>query len=247
MASLHIAILETDTASESITHKHGSYGDVIESALRRGLVEAGKPIEDLQVSKWEVIDAPSYPPLENIDVVFVTAGRHDADQDDPWVPRLTEFVRAAYEAKKPIMGVCYGHQIIARALGGYVSRNPRGWEITVQKLDLTATGEKLFGASSLSLPQMHRDAVIQPPPEVDVIGSSECCDVQLLYQEGRLLTAQGHPEFDQLMTQEMLEERRQAGILSADLFEDASLKAGLKHDGDLFWKTVWRFLLEGRR
>ena len=75
MASFHIAILETDTASDSITHKHGSYGDVIENALRRGLVEAGHPVQDLQVSKWEVIQAQSYPSLKNIDAVFVTAGR----------------------------------------------------------------------------------------------------------------------------------------------------------------------------
>lgn len=74
---------------------------------------------------------------------------HDADEDDPWVPKLVDFIQKAYEAKKPIMGLCYGHQIISRALGGGVSRNPKGWEITVKEIELTPAGSKLFGRESV--------------------------------------------------------------------------------------------------
>lgn len=73
MAPFHIAILETDTPPESISSVHGSYGDVIEKALRRGLSEAGHPLQ-LQTSKWDVIEAQAYPSLGNVDAVFVTAG-----------------------------------------------------------------------------------------------------------------------------------------------------------------------------
>lgn len=78
---------------------------------------------------------------------------HDADEDDPWVPNLVDFIQRAYQAKRPIMGLCYGHQIIARALGGKVSRNPKGWEITVKKIDLNPAGSKLFGTESVVSPQ----------------------------------------------------------------------------------------------
>lgn len=91
---------------------------------------------------------------------------------------------------------------------------------------------------------MHRDAVIQIPPGVDVIGTSERCDSQILYERGRLLTTQGHPEFDALTCREMLEERRHGGILSEEAFEDAVALAEGGHDGDVFWRVVWRFLGE---
>ena len=75
MAPYHIAILETDTAPETIAAKHGSYGVVIEKCLRRGLVDAGQPVKGFTASKWDVITAQSYPSVEEVDAVFVTAGR----------------------------------------------------------------------------------------------------------------------------------------------------------------------------
>lgn len=91
---------------------------------------------------------------------------------------------------------------------------------------------------------MHRDAVITIPQEIDVIGTSQRCDSQILYRPGRLLTTQGHPEFDALTCREMLEERRSGGILSGEEFEEAVSKVDVRHDGELFWKVIWRFLDE---
>ncbi|KAF7563638.1 hypothetical protein G7046_g440 [Stylonectria norvegica] len=244
MSVFHLAILETDTAPESIAGKHGSYGDIIETSLRKGLAQAGNPISDLKVTKWDVIIAQVYPALDSIDAVFVTAGQHDADKDDPWVPKLLEFVQGAYAAKKPILGLCYGHQIISRALGGKVSRNPGGWEVTVKQVNLTPQGSNLFGKKSISLHQMHRDAVVQIPSGLEVIGSTSQCEIQILYRKGRVLTAQGHPEFNSFMCLEMLEERRAAKILDGEILEDATSKVDLEHDGVIFWKKAWDFMLD---
>lgn len=91
---------------------------------------------------------------------------------------------------------------------------------------------------------MHRDAVVEAPPDVQIIGSSQHCEVQILYQPGRLLTTQGHAEFDALTCREMLEERRVAGILEGEVLEDAMAKVECEHDGAVFWRSVWRFLLK---
>lgn len=75
MTPFHIAILETDTASGPIAEKHGSYAEIIARCLQRGLVDAGRLVGELKTSTWDVIKAQSYPCLDEIDAVFVTAGR----------------------------------------------------------------------------------------------------------------------------------------------------------------------------
>jgi GMP synthase-like glutamine amidotransferase len=73
-----------------------------------------------------------------------------AFHDDPWILKLVDFVSKVYTTtKKPIVGICFGHQIIGRALGANVGLSPGGWEICVDRINLNETGQKLLGVSSL--------------------------------------------------------------------------------------------------
>jgi GMP synthase (glutamine-hydrolysing) len=75
---------------------------------------------------------------------------YDAFADEPWIIGLTNYVREVYEKhKKPVIGICFGHQIIARALGARVGRSDRGWEIAVEPIILTDTGRVLFSKNVL--------------------------------------------------------------------------------------------------
>lgn len=90
---------------------------------------------------------------------------------------------------------------------------------------------------------MHRDAVIETPHQVEVIASSPRCDVQVMYQPGRVLGFQGHPEFDEAISESLIIQRLDDGILDRALYEDAMTRVHHKHDGELIATTMCKFFL----
>jgi GMP synthase-like glutamine amidotransferase len=161
-----------------------------------------------------------------------------------------------------LVGVCFGHQIIGRALDVKVDRSDRGWEVSVTDVDLTEKGRELFGVQRLvreyylhrsriwaltrqqAIHQMHRDIVYVYPQSVIPLGHSPRCEVQGMYQKGRLITVQGHPEFDGDVVQELLENRHNQGIFDDAMFKDGISRVRKHHDGVAVAAAFIRFLLE---
>ncbi|KAF5004551.1 hypothetical protein FDECE_8963 [Fusarium decemcellulare] len=242
-STLRLAVIEFETPPTDVFENHGTYGDVVIKLLRRTLPSATDHAPALRVTKVSALEDEVWPNVDEIDAVLVTGSKYTASDDNPWVPSLVGFIQKTYQARKPLAGICYGHQIIARALGGLTTRNPGGWELSVHKVDLSPKGAKLFSTDSLSIYQMHRDAVIETPPHVEVIGSSPRCGVQIMYQPGRVLGFQGHPEFDRLITESLLKQRLDEGILEVPLYEDAMARVENKHDGAMIAKVMCKFFL----
>lgn len=239
--AFRLAILECEAPPAAVLEKYGTYGDIVKILLTSAFETDSLP--NLEVLKWNIIQAESFPNLDAVDGILLTGSQYTAFDDDPWVSPLMEYIRLAHNARKPLVGFCYGHQIIARALGGTVIRNPVGWELAVEKVKLSSLGTKLFGRNELNIHQVHRDAVVETPRDVEVIGQSERCGVQISYQPGRLLSFQGHPEFNAFITTEEIEERRQQGKIDDDLYEEAMARVTLEHDGKLLAKVLWEHLL----
>lgn len=237
-------MIEFETPPNDVFNNHGSYGDIAIKLLRRTLASSAELSPLLKVTKVSALEEDSFwPAVDEIDAVLVTGSKYTVADNDFWVPSLIGFIRQAYVAKKPLAGICYGHQMIARALGGRTSRNPGGWELSVHEINFTPKGAGIFGAESLDMYQMHRDAVIVPPPDVQVIASSAGCQVQVMYQPGRILGFQGHPEFDSAITESWLNERLDEGILEESLYEEAMTRIGRKHDGVLIAAVMCKFFL----
>ena len=159
---LRIAILECDTPLDNTRAKYGGYGGVFTALLKAGADALNYPgltaSSGLDLLIFDVVTAQSYPSLENIDAILLTGSKHNSFDDDPWILKLVEFVKQVLEQKRVrIIGVCFGHQILGRALGAKVARSDKGWEISVTAMDLTKKGQELFGRTSLvcisSLPE----------------------------------------------------------------------------------------------
>lgn len=151
------------------------------------------------------------------------------------------------QSRVKLIGVCFGHQIIGRALGARVDRSDRGWEISVTPMTLTELGQEIFGTQNkeMSLHQMHRDIVYEYPSSVQALARSDRCEVQGMYEKGRLITVQGHPEFSEEIVEELLESRHGSGVFDDGMYQDGMSRVGRKHDGVVVSKAFIKFCLEG--
>ena len=174
-------------------------------------------------------------------------GYNSFDQD-PWIVRLVTFTQAALATPHVrIIGVCFGHQILARALGVKVARSPGPtWEVAVCPVAQTAVGKEKFGGKDvLSIHQMHKDIVYNYPPDVEELGSSDPCQVQGMYRKGKFITIQGHPEFTEDIVRELVEYRYKQQIFGSEVYEYGIKHVSEQHDGVVVAGAFIRFLLEG--
>ncbi|KAF2164884.1 hypothetical protein M409DRAFT_36992, partial [Zasmidium cellare ATCC 36951] len=222
---IRLAILECDTPIGHTKEKYGTYGNLFTELLTNGSDlyrqenHNNSPSPDLDITKYDVVNAEIYPKVEDIDAVLLTGSRWNAYDDDPWILKLVEFTRKALEGGRvKVVGVCFGHQIVGRALGAEVGRSDVGWEVSVVDVNLTPKGQEILGleGNTLAVHQMHRDIVAAVPAGVELLGSSERCQVQGMYQEGRLVTVQGHPEFSEGIVAELLGSRFERGIFGEE-------------------------------
>ncbi|KAL6828920.1 class I glutamine amidotransferase-like protein [Trichoderma sp. SZMC 28015] len=241
--TFNLLVLEFELPADEILDVYGTYGDIISNCLHKcwRYHPTASPI--LNILKRSVFEEDVLPLWNEIHGLLLLGSRYTASDDDPWVTSLIRTIQMAYIVKIPMIGVCYGHQIIARALGGKISRNPAGWELGVCKMDMTSIGQKLFEKDTLMVHQMHRDAVVEAPPNIDVIASSCSCKVQMMFQPGRVLTIQGHPEFDARISKSWLDQRYEEGLMEQELYGYALTKLNLEHDGMEILQAMRKFLL----
>jgi GMP synthase-like glutamine amidotransferase len=134
--------------------KYGGYGGVFTSLLKSGADALSYPglssSSGLELSIYDVVSSETYPNLEDIDAILITGSKYNSFDNDPWILRLVEFTEKVLEQKRVrIIGVCFGHQIVGRAMGVRLGRNEKGWEASVTAIDLTKRGQEIFGQNSL--------------------------------------------------------------------------------------------------
>jgi hypothetical protein len=151
---LRIAILECDTPLVGTKAKYGGYGGVFTTLLKAGADALSYPglssTEGLSLSTYDVVSQPRYPPLDDIDAILITGSRYNSFDNDPWILKLVAFVEEVLKQRRVrIIGVCFGHQIVGRAMGVTVARSEKGWEVSVTTIDLTERGQEIFGKTAL--------------------------------------------------------------------------------------------------
>ncbi len=175
---MQIGILQTGHAPDALIAESGDYPSMFERLL------AGR---GLSFRTWAVVDGDMPGGIHDAEGWLITGSRHGAYEDHPWIPPLEDFIRAAYAARVPMVGICFGHQIIAQALGGRVEKYRGGWSVGPTDYD--------FGGEKLRLNAWHQDQVVAIPEGASVLATNAFCENAALVYDDRALTVQAHPEF----------------------------------------------------
>ena len=171
-----IGILQTGMAPDALLDQ-GDYPDM----FARLLAGHGFTFRTFRVVEGQFPDT-----VRDCDGWLITGSRHGTYEDHPWIPPLEQFIRDSFAAHLPMVGVCFGHQMIAQAMGGKVERFAGGWAVGATDYD--------FGGQPITLNAWHRDQVTQAPSGAKVVASNDfCANAALLYDHA--FTVQAHPEF----------------------------------------------------
>lgn len=201
---MKIGILQTGHAPEELLPSLGDYSDMFEALL----ADQGFDFE-----VFPVVDNDFPESAEACDGWLVTGSKHGAYEDHAWIPPLEDLIREIVTINRPLIGVCFGHQIIAQALGGKVEKFAGGWAIGRQTYDLEGT--------QLQLNAWHQDQVVTRPDGARVLASNDFCENAMLAYGDHILTIQPHPEFTAQEIQSLLEQRA-PGVVPAPLISRAT-------------------------
>ncbi|HWJ87120.1 MAG TPA: type 1 glutamine amidotransferase [Pelagibacterium sp.] len=188
---MKLTILETGFVPASLADTFSTYPQMIEAALKRG--GATPEITVVGVAQGEALPDP-----QTLEAVVITGSSAGVYEDHAWLPGLRDFLRRAYAAQTRMIGICFGHQIIADALGGEVRKSEKGWGLGRHTYDVLAAPPVFDpGVKTLSIACSHQDQVITPPDGARVVLRSEFApNAGLLYDNDAILTLQPHPEFE---------------------------------------------------
>ena len=218
---MKIGILKTDTVRPEWVGTYGEYPDMFEALLRQ--VDP-----DLEFCTWDVEAGELPEDLSAVDGYIITGSKSSAYDDKPWIRALEDFIRHAHLVKVKLVGICFGHQLVARALGGLVDKSAKGWGCGVQvysvsDAQLLADGQ----GGDLQLLASHQDQVMLAPEGALVIARNDHCDIAGFRIGEHILTFQGHPEFIPEYSRDIMALRR-------EMIGEARVAEGLatleKHD-----------------
>ncbi|WP_066961301.1 gamma-glutamyl-gamma-aminobutyrate hydrolase family protein [Microbulbifer sp. Q7] len=228
---MKIGVLKTDDVRPQLVGEFGEYPGMFADLLKR---------EDpsLEFVTYEVQHGHYPEDIDEVDAYLITGSKTGVYDDQPWIAPLMAFVRELHAHRKPTLGICFGHQLIAHALGGETRKSEKGWGVGVHSYEVQETPSWMVEPQdSFSLLVSHQDQVIKPAPGTRVIASSDFCPYALLQVGEHMLTMQAHPEFTKPYSQGLMELRKE--VFGEDMVEKG--KESLTND--IHTSSVARWML----
>lgn len=200
---MKIALLQADHVPSHRHHYSG--GDY--PAMFANLFLKASAIVDLTV--FDVTNQQYPDSYDDYDGVIITGSRASAFEPLDWIIRLKKEIQSMVANGHKLIGICFGHQVIAQALGGKVIRSSNGWGVGVQTISIMPKKRQVWMkpfTDHLSLIFYHQDQVIELPKSATLLAQSGYCCIQMYLIEQQVLGIQAHPEMLRSHNHQLLQE-----------------------------------------
>lgn len=225
---MRIGILKTDSVRPEFQGEFGDYPDM----FRRALAAASD--EPVEFRTYDVQHGEYPEDVGECDAYLITGSRESVYDELPWLERLKEFVRTLDAARHPLVGICFGHQLIAQELGGETRAAGAGWAVGVHESQVVEPEPWMQPFQpSFRLLSSHKDQVVRLPSRAKLFAANAFCPHSGFTVDRHIVTFQGHPEFVKGYSKALLDARRRVlgdevydrGVASLDESVDAGLVA----------------------
>lgn len=216
---IRLGILEADVLYDDLIEDYQSYGRIFHKFFDQ--VKANNSFEAEFEVNYYLIQEGQYPQShDECDVYLITGSKTGVYDDVPWLPSLTQWLQQAYQQGSRLMGICFGHQILAHALGGNAEKSDKGWGVGVRKVAMQSFPLWIPDCpSDFKLIYSHQDQVTELPENAKCLAGDDFCPNAAFYIDNQVVGFQGHPEFTPEYTQRLLGRRQDA--IGEPTFSDA--------------------------
>ena len=211
---MKIGILQAGHAPDVMISKTGDYGELFQKFL------AG---EGFDFTVYSIVDMEFPSSTSDAEGWLITGSKHGTYESYDFIPPLEALIRDIHKRQLPLSGICFGHQIIAQALGGKVEKYSGGWSV--------GHTEYTFEDEVTTLNAWHQDQVTELPPDAIATGSSSFCKFAFLEYGSHIFSVQAHPEFSADFIEGLIDYRG-PGVVPDQLLNDARSKLSLSTNSD---------------
>lgn len=227
-----VGILNADELALEVENKFGNYSDMFQQLFQNS------PF----VFKSYQVTQEIYPTdINECDAYLITGSKFSAYENITWIIKLKEFIKELHRQNKKLIGICFGHQIIAEALGGQVTKSSNGWGVGLMDSEIICNKPWMEPKiPSYALLISHQDQVEKLPEHAICIASNHFCPNSSFQLNENILTFQGHPEFSKEYLLQIINMRRK--VIGEDIYRSALSSIDNKADTSIIISWIENFI-----
>ena len=235
---MKIALLQCDHVVKALQPVHGDVPDLFNNLFERQAPEVSLDVFNVTMGQ--------YPEkISNYDGLISSGSRYSVYENQPWIMQFKEFVRDLYDQGGKFVGICFGHQMIAEALGGRCEKSGRGWGVGIKQVDIYKKMPWMEPElDSYKMIVSHADQVMEIPEEGEIIGGNSHCPCSIYRVGENFLGIQAHPEFTRAFEKDILEVRKDR--IGQAVIDEAVLTLTQKTDEAAVTRWIVNFFQNSR-